>query len=412
MNLHPIRVLFACLCLPCAWSAHAAEPQDRSEESRRVVNAGSEGSSHVERLRKRLHDPDERSSLRAEYRALIRSQHPDLARELSIETATESKVLDLLTEHQLRDLEASVDRSKARRGIQAQADEQTARMNELRALLGQRGLERYQQYTRTATERQQVQDLDAQLPAQHKLNADQKRRLLELYVEQNRRALDEQADAQAQVAIAIAGLSGDDPARTSELHAIALNEATLRQMEKSDALLAQEAARFLSPTQLRTLTQMNAKKARTQREWIEQARARAGMPAAMPDAPLMEFDPSVPLRETLPGKFAFEFTVKVDRNPPKTLSYEGFNGTPYLIDAGGGLLIEATPMLFRDGWLEVYVIYYEQVGGEKRRIDPDARFGAYVRIPADEPEPARTESVVVGTQRAYAVKASVSVAES
>lgn len=408
--MHRLRVLLACLCLACAWSAHATEPQDRPQESQYFANAGSDGSSHVERLRKRLRDPAERTSLRAEYRALVRSQHPDLAHELSIDAATESKVLDLLTEHQLRDLEASVDRTKARRGIQAQADEQTARMNELRALIGQRGLERYQHYTRTATERQQVQDLDAQLPAQHKLNPDQKRRLLELYVEQNRRALDEQADVQAQVAIAIAGLSGDDPARTSELQTIAMNEATLRQMEKSDALLAQEAARFLSPTQLRALTQMNAKKARAQREWIEQARARAGMPAAMPDAPLMEFDPSVPLREILPGKFEFEFTVQADRHPPKTLTYQGLNGTPYLIDTGGGLLMEATPMLFRDGWLEVYVIYYEQVGGEKRRIDPDARFGAYVGT--DDAEPARTESVIVGSQRAYALRASVSVADS
>ena len=159
------------------------------------------GSHAMRQMRERLKDPQQRAALRTEWRTQIAQSHPDIGQALDIDAATEEKLIELLTDHQMDQLDEfhlrfEDDRTPAQTQseetqIRALADRETNRVEALRELLGQERLERYQTFKTTSRERMQVAMLDAHLDSAHKLRADQKERLVAVYQEHNIRDLDQ-----------------------------------------------------------------------------------------------------------------------------------------------------------------------------------------------------------------------------
>ena len=133
-----------------------------------VSGSGDQVPESVRKMRERLRDPEQRVALRAEQRASVQEWNPELDQALGIDGATREKLLELLTEHQMRQLDRVHNPPPAtpddvRDSIQQQADFETQRLTELRELLGEDGLGRYQQYSKTLSERIEMRRFDALL---------------------------------------------------------------------------------------------------------------------------------------------------------------------------------------------------------------------------------------------------------
>lgn len=124
-------------------------------------------------LRQRLVDPAQRAQMRAENRASIEAQYPNLAEVLAVEPAVAAKVVDLLADHQLQMTEQMVNSTanSFMGALQARADDETRHLAELRQLLGAQGLEKYLDYADSLTQRTQADRFDTRLGATDKLRA-------------------------------------------------------------------------------------------------------------------------------------------------------------------------------------------------------------------------------------------------
>ncbi len=126
--------------------------------------------------------PPQRSGVRES----LQQRYPELAEAVGIDALTVEKLLDLLTEHQLSTFgtdppHASFD------WLLKEADAEAKRLDTLRGLLGEEGLERYLAYSTTLRERTQVSTFDARLPSEHKLLPAQKEQMIVLYQEDDAR---------------------------------------------------------------------------------------------------------------------------------------------------------------------------------------------------------------------------------
>lgn len=335
--------------------------------------AGDSAQRHWESIQKQLQDPQKRKRMWSERRAAIVETHPELAESLELDVETERRLLDLLTDHEIEQLALSIGGSDA---LLARADFETRRMDSLRELLGDERLERYRQYSETRYERQQIARLNAKLAPADKLSADQKSALLPIFTEQMRRQLltDTQVSGGGPFG---GGASVDDLRASFELHAIRMNEASLRRSIASHRVALEQAREHLTDVQHAALAEMYRDEEQTQRRWIERQRVQAGLPAEIPE---QEEPPPAPSRSPVVANLDLEISITVNRDPARTTRVNVANGSPFMIEGGDGLWIEATPTLYDDHWLVVAVDYFEEDSdGEKRLIHKGGSFSSLTR---------------------------------
>jgi hypothetical protein len=387
---------------------------DKNGENQLVFSTNSAGpSAAMERMRTRLKDPEQRPALRAEQRASIQEQHPDVARVLGISPATVEKLVESLTDQQMERLDgmySDPDRGTTRPfmdSIQAQADAETRRLDTLRELLGEAGLERYQDYSTTLGERMQASRFDAHLDSSNRLQPEQKDRLIALLREQNLREREQsQRSGLSSLSFALRDMvtPTENRQQTTLLRNIELNEAALRRMLESNRIFSERAAGFLTPAQLAVFSQVNAERANSQRQWVERTRVQAGLNPAIPESPEVVPGSSAPQRIALAGNVKMEITLTVNRNKPTTFTHIGSNGAPVTFEAAEGLFVEATPTLFNDHWLDVQLTYYEQGPTGKRRLAAEGGFGTLTMSPDGSPSRGGGGGTLVTGSKAYAIE--------
>lgn len=134
--------------------------------NRLELMAGEQAREYQARLRERLADPEQRSALRAEQHAALSRQHAALGSVLDLEETTARRLIELLTERQMEQLELLYGETEARLDLQAQADATTRHISALRELLGEQGRLRYENYAASLAERRQVEALSAGFTAE------------------------------------------------------------------------------------------------------------------------------------------------------------------------------------------------------------------------------------------------------
>jgi hypothetical protein len=376
-----------------------------------VSGSGDQVPEFVRKLRERLHDPEQRVALRAEQRASLQEWNPDLDQALGIDGATHEKLLELLTEQQMRQLDRMHSSRPATAddvgdSLQQQADLETQRLSELRALLGEDGLDRYLQYSKTLGERIEMRRFDARLDAADKLRPDQKASLMALYRERLQRELERHRSEHMPRAMhnMRERSTPEEMQRNAQLSTIAANEQSWRRMPQADREFAERAAKFLTPEQLAVLERMNAEKADELRRWIEQARLAAGLNPTIPEhAEVAEPWPQRPVRTPIGGDLKFQVSVAVNGAQPIVVTHSGANRAPVTFEAAEGLIVEATPTLYDDHWLDVNLKYYEETAdGDKRLLQESSGMGTLTRMPDGTPSRGGGMSVVTGS-KGYAV---------
>ncbi|HEY5807209.1 MAG TPA: hypothetical protein VIT67_04540, partial [Povalibacter sp.] len=120
-----------------------------------------------------LKDPEYREAMRMQHRMSLSQAYPDLARELGLPQEQVNRLLDLLTDQQLRSMEES-------RSVEAMAqsdpaaiaelqregeERQRAQQAEIAQVLGPDGLERWQEYQNSMGSRYRVRQLSGALDA-------------------------------------------------------------------------------------------------------------------------------------------------------------------------------------------------------------------------------------------------------
>ena len=389
----------------------AAPAHVEDAENQFVIQSGDAAQHAMQDMREKLKDPQRRAAFRAEQRSALEGIYADIEQELGIDAATKDKLLDVLVEEQLTQLESSIEMHREMdSSFQERADAETQRLESLRAVLGQDGLDKFQIYVSTIGERHQVKAFDDLLPAAEKLQPQQKNQLVQLFFENNRRAHD--VNSLARMSPPFGPMEGmpsrEEMQRHSQLLTIEANEAALRRAQQEMPLLEGRAAEFLSSGQLSTLRRMNQEKVSDLREWIEQARAQAGLSPQIPETEQALVARASP-RKPVAGDVTVDFTVTVNRSEPLTHTHTGQNAQPILFSAGDGLWIEATPTLYEDHWLDVQLAFYEQLGEKKRRIDRGSNFGTLTRLPDGTTNRSGMSTDVITGSKGYAVKTVVSV---
>jgi hypothetical protein len=306
---------------------------------------------------------------------------------LELDAATTEKVIELLTDQQMERLDQMYLRTE--NGsipghlwadlTQAQAETQTKYIQALREVLGQEKLERYQTFERTLGERERVAQLDARLAPAHKLQPDQRERLIVLYQDDTARYVAEMRfDRQPFAPFGPhmqTATSLEEMQRQSQLMTIAANEQNWRRLPEARRWLRQRAAAILTPAQLATLQQMHEEEIDGQKQWIEQMRVDAGLSAEIPAEPEESEAAKAPNRTPIAGEVKFRIQLTVNRNEPNKFTHVGSNGASVTFECADGLLMEVTPILYDDDVYNVGVTYYEQGSNGKRRIGQSGQMG-------------------------------------
>lgn len=395
---------------------------ETSSSSNNVFHAFGSESPTMRQMRERLRDPQQRALLRAEHRVQILDSHRDVKQVLGLDAATQEKLIELLTDQQMDQLDEFYLRSEdsaapphAERMV-ARADNETKRVQTLRELLGPEGLERYQQFSASLNERTQVVEFDDRLDPAHKLSGDQRERLIALHKEHATHELEQMRRSDVRPHASFGRLldklpSAEELQRQAALDTIAANEQSWRRMPKSDQLLRQRAAKFLTPPQLTTLAQMHAEKASHLQKWIEQARVQAGLSPDIPDRP--EPSPALqPLRTVVAGEVRLNISLTLNRNEPTSFAHVGGNGEPVTFAIADGLFLEAKPTLYSDDTFDLQMSYYEESTTGKRLIGQSGQMGQITRAPAG-PQGLNYQgssgTVITGSKGGYAIEMSAQI---
>jgi hypothetical protein len=290
------------------------------------------------------------------------------------------------------------------------AAEETRRVQALRALVGQQGVERYQAYTRTLAERTQVNQFDERLRSEHKLTPEQKERLIALYGEHNA-AQHRAPDTHRQLAQPFdPRLSADELRRMSQLSTIALNEEIWRQMPAQHRALREQAAAILTPAQLDVLGQLQQERTDGLRRWIEQARAGAGLDSRIPNEPDAQFA-SKPPPATYEGDVSVRIRVSVDSEQPVRLTQVVRNGGSVELSSASGLIVRAVPTLYDDDTFDVRMTFFEEAASGRRLIGEMGQMGTVTRISGalDGSEILGHAATVVTGSKGYAIAVNAQV---
>ena len=377
------------------------------------------GSQSMKEMRARLADPEQRKIMRAEQRASLEQSYADAEEELKLDSATREALIVLLTDQYMESLDAMAgDRpGEAWPSMQGLAEKENRKLDQLRKVLGDDGLERYQEYMTTFSERRQVREVNAYLAATDKLSPEQKARLVGLFKEKNQ--LDLAPHSRSRTPNLPRSRDPGSPAfqqdmqRESQLATIEANEQILRIRQTSNRIMSERASGFLSAKQSAALAKMNDADMARLRKWIEQARANAGIDAAIPER---SSDENSPARKPASGEVWLDLVVRVNGGEPVHVTHSGTNGETLKFKASDDLFAEAECTLYEDNWIDVRLIFFEEGPNGRRRLPGGLGFGTMGRIsgdtaPGDNSFGARGgSSTIVTGRKAYSVELSASAA--
>jgi len=360
-----------------------------------------------------------RDELRAEALEQVRSGNPEIAEVLGLDPGLEARLFEVLTDQQETHLErfygedpetgmptAEDRRDPARNWMRRLAEEETRAKQQIRDALGEERYDVYLGYLDTRGERCNVVFFEERLEERDRLSPDQRERLIALL----RAEQDKQVARQCAESHWKPQEISDDSQESMQKHNAASNEDLYRQsLEDSRALLARLPA-ILTARQLDAYAQMEASNLASQKAYVQELRAGAGLTA--------EFDETAP--RTLParrtpvtGKIRLEITFTVDAHPPVTTEVITENGTaPPAFQCPEGLWIDATPTLYEDGWAQVDFAYHEERGGKRVRIRGSGSIGISTRDPDGTPMPGGGggASTLNGGSKSFAISTWIKVA--
>lgn len=357
-----------------------------------------------QRLTERLTDPVQRVALRAEQRAMLESQNAGVGRLVGLDPAMEQKLIELLTDQQMEQLDKF--HLQPRSGIpdlQQHADEITQRMDALRDLLGDEKLERFQEFQMSQSGRYWVAQLAARLAPADQLQPDQEDRLVALKQEQ------------FQISSPTSGMwrtlrrgfgpssSLEEMQRHSQRQGLIANENSWRRRQVENRAIEQKAAAFLTATQLAELTKYQAQEQDNLRRFVESARAEAGMDPRIPEKPDVVEETPQPIEAQL----QVEVRLSINRELT-TVTRTVRTGESFTFEAAQGLLVEATPVMYEDDWIEVHLSYYEEGANGRRRLSGGTISTAQARQPDDSLSTSGNSGTVISGRRGYAVETSIS----
>ena len=266
----------------------SAEEENSGAESRIVFVPFGERSQSMEEMRARLAVPEKRKAMRTEHRASLQQTYPDIEVVLNLDSTTHEALMELLTDQHMESLDAMFGdhRPEVFFGMHRLPEAENKKLDQLREVLGDDGLERYQEYTTTVHERRQVREVDAYLGATDKLSPEQKARLVKLFQERNRMGIPPPTPSRMSDLLRSRDPRSptfqEDMQRESQLATIEGNQQMLRLRETSNRWMAERASGFLRPAQNAALAKANESDMARQRKWIEQARTKAGLDPAIP----------------------------------------------------------------------------------------------------------------------------------
>ncbi len=360
---------------------------------------GEEAEQIAQRMRERLNDPAQRPALVAEQRAMIEREHVDAAGVLGLDATKMDDLIEFLTEQQMAQLDRLYEPREGQLDMQLQAERITRRIEGLRALLGEQGLQRYQRFADSLGDRHQVNDFGAQLDASDGLRPDQKEKLIDVLFEQRRRAAEQSRGWQLRPWRAGTPLAEQ---QQTDLQ-IGLYETHWRERVEAHREIETQAAAFLTPSQLTALSQRHRKEEAKLKRYIASLRTQAGM------------DPTIPEQLTAPvedGRVLVDGPVQVDvrckvNGEEVTVSVVLQNGESFTFDAAEGLIAEATPRLYDDNWLDLEMKYFEKSATGRRALQGGGTFGVQTRRPDGLPSSGGSGGIVVGGSKGYAVEVMV-----
>jgi hypothetical protein len=374
------------------------------------------GSQSMEEMRARLADPEQRKAVRAEQRASLEQSYPDIEEELKLGSATRESLMELLADQYMASMDAMFGdaRREAWPSTQAMAEAENRKLDQLREVLGEDGLERYQEYTATMYERRQVREVDAYLSAPDKLSPEQNARLVKLFKEKNQMGIPPPPSSRMSNL-----LRSHDPGsptfqqdmqRESELATIEANEQMLKLRETSNRVMTERASGFLKPAQNAALAKANEADMARQRKWIEQARAKAGLD---PSTPVRKNEESTPPRKAASGEVWLDLVVRVNGGEPVHVTHTGANGETLKFKASDELFAEAEWTLYEDNWIDVRLTYFEEGPNGRRRLQGGSGFGTMASFSSDTSpgdNSRSSSSTIVTGRKAYSVELSASAA--
>jgi hypothetical protein len=135
-------------------------------------------------FQQRMADPATRARMLAQFKSMVREQHPDVAGVLRLTPTEETALFDLLAAQQLQRQEANGSRRFAtdaeRQALQQNLTVLASQHEQEQAeLLGPARYEEYRAYERQVPERQQIRELRSRLDETNSLNASQSSRLID-----------------------------------------------------------------------------------------------------------------------------------------------------------------------------------------------------------------------------------------
>lgn len=394
---------------------HRSDTESTGEENRIVFVPFDAQSPSMEEIRARLADPEQREAMRAEQRASFERSNPDAREELKLDATTHEALVDLLADQYVESLDAMFGerRRDTMPSMQDMARAENRKLDQLREVLGDEGLERYQEYVATGYERSQVRDMDALLGAADKLSPEQKPRLVQLFREKNRMGIPPPAPSRMSTLFRSADPESpgfrEQLQRESQLATIESNQQVLRLRETSNRWMTGRASGFLTAAQRAALAEsLDADMAR-QRKWIEKARADAGLDRAIPEG---QDEAGAPPRRPVAGEVTLDLLVRVDGGEPVHVTHTGPNGEPLKFKATEGLFAEAEWTLFDDDWIDVRLNFFEEGPNGLRRLQGGSGFGTMGRasgnvMSGDFGAHGSSSTIVMG-RKAYSVELSAS----
>lgn len=381
----------------------ATEEGEVRVENRLRFVTGEEANEYSRQFKERLTDPEQRKALRAEQRAAVVSQNVGVGRLVGLDSAMEQKLIELLTDQQMERLEQMHMQPRANMpSLQKFADEMTQRMNALSDLLGEERLARFREYEMSQSGRYWVNQLSARLAPADALQPDQVDRLTALKQEQFDMTSASIGSWRAFRRDSSQMNSIEDMQRGVQQQARIANENSWRRRQIEHRAIEEKAAAFLSTTQLAELAKYQAQEQDNLRRSVESARAEAGLDPKIPEQPEQAEQAPRPIE----AQVQIELKLSVNQEPT-TLTRTVRSGESFTFEAAQGLIVEATPTMYDDHWVDVHLRYYEETPTGRRRLAGGSISTTQAQPSDSSLAPGGGGGTVISGRKGYAVETTI-----
>ena len=338
-----------------------------------IFGPGKEYDAHAAEMHKKLGNPQLRKQLRVETRAQVESLNPELAQVLGLAANEGAALIDLLTDQQMQHLDVffaalSVPQTAdaANALMQQRSNEETRNYLQIEELIGAERFERYLDYTGTVMERRYVVHFDDQLDAADKLTADRKQRLMTIVRTEIEQSMQRRRGAMSSILPRTFSGAREDIETMMRKQRLESTENSFRQMQEDSKLLLARLPDVLTPSQLAVYARMENDKLARQRKHVQQMRVDAGLTPEFNEGPPTARPEG---RTPVVGPVRIEVFIRTNDGEPVNVDFIAENGkaaAPFA--ASDSLWVEATPLLFADGWAHIDYQFFEERNGERRPI--------------------------------------------